>query len=182
MPVSQFGHGRFIFDPMELRSAAEGDVPEIIRMMRDFARFEELEEYFEATNEALRDVLFGAQAYVEALIAEEAGTHAGYALFYPNYTTFRGQKGFYLEDLYIAPEFRGRGLGEAFLREIARRGSKRGFKRIDLQVLDWNAPAIGFYQRLGADRDDAERHFKFTDEAFARLAAGYQPAVRIFLS
>ena len=157
---------------MEIRSAEEGDVPKIIRMMRDFARFEELEEYFEATDDGLRDALFGYQAYVEALIAEEDGTYAGYALFYPNYATFRGQKGYYLEDLYIASEFRGRGLGEAFLREIARRGLRRGFKRIDFQVLEWNAPAIGFYQRLGADRDDTERHFKFTDEAFARLAAG----------
>jgi ribosomal protein S18 acetylase RimI-like enzyme len=157
---------------MEIRSAKEGDVPEIIRMMRDFARLEELEEYFEATVDGLREALFGPQAYVEVLVAVENDAFAGYALFYPNYTSFRGQKGYYLEDLYVDPEFRGRKLGEAFLREIARRGSKRGFKRIDFQVLEWNVPAIGFYEKLGADRDDTERHFKFTDEAFARLAAG----------
>lgn len=157
---------------MEIRKAEERDVPEITRMMRDFARFEELEEYFEATDEPLRDVLFGPGAYVEALVAEENGTCSGYALYYPNYASFRGQKGYYLEDLYVAAEFRGRGVGEAFLREIARRGSQRGFKRIDFQVLEWNAPAIGFYERLGAHRDETERHFKFTDEAFASLAAG----------
>ena len=139
-------------------------------MMRDFARFEELEEYFEATEDHLHDVLFGPAAYVEALVAEENGTCAGYALYYPNYASFRGQKGLYLEDLYVAAEFRGLGVGEAFLREIARHGSQRGFKRIDFQVLEWNAPAIGFYEKLGAHRDEAERHFKFTDEAFARLA------------
>lgn len=157
---------------MEIRSATVGDVPEIIRMMRDFARFEELEEYFEATDEALRDALFSPNAYIEVLVAVENDTFAGYALFYPNYASFRGQKGYYLEDLYVDPEFRGRKLGEAFLREIARRGSEKGFKRIDFQVLEWNAPAIGFYKKFGADRDDTERHFKFTDEAFARLAAG----------
>ena len=139
-------------------------------MMRDFARFEELEEYFEANEEHLRDVLFGPQAYVEALVAEESGKYAGYALFYPNYASFRGQKGYYLEDLYVAAEFRGSGLGEAFLQQIARRGSERGYKRIDFQVLEWNAPAIGFYEKLGARRHDTERHFKFTDEAFVRLA------------
>ena len=155
---------------MDIRGAEERDVAEIIRMMRDFARFEELEEYFEATEERLRDVLFGPDRFVETLIAEEGGTVAGYALFYPNYASFRGQKGYYLEDLYVAPEFRGRGLGEAFLREIARRGSQRGFERIDFQVLEWNAPAIGFYEKLGAVRDESERHFKFTDSAFARLA------------
>ncbi len=157
---------------MEIRSAVEVDVPEILRMMRDFARFEGLEEYFEATDDGLRDALFGPQAHVEVLVAVEDDAFSGYALFYPNYASFRGQKGYYLEDLYVDPEFRGRKLGEAFLREIARRGSMRGFKRIDFQVLEWNMPAIGFYEKLGADRDDTERHFKFTDEAFARLAAG----------
>ena len=157
---------------MEIRIVEERDVPEIIRMMRDFARFEGLQEFFEATEDNLNDALFGTGAYVEALVAEEDGAYAGYALFYPNYATFRGQKGYYLEDLYVSPEFRGRRVGEAFLREIARRGSQRGFKRIDFQVLEWNAPAIGFYEKLGAARDEAERHFKFTDEAFARLAAG----------
>ena len=81
-------------------------------MMRDFARFEELEEYFEATEDHLHDVLFGPAAYVEALVAEENGTCAGYALYYPNYASFRGQKGLYLEDLYVAAEFRGLGVGE----------------------------------------------------------------------
>ena len=113
-----------------------------------------------------------APGLLEALVAEENGTCSGYALYYPNYASFRGQKGYYLEDLYVAAEFRGRGVGEAFLREIARRGSQRGFKRIDFQVLGWNAPAIGFYERLGAHRDETERHFKFTDVAFAQLAAG----------
>ena len=155
---------------MKIRMAEEQDISEIIRMMRDFARFEELEENFEADEEHLRDVLFGPQAYVEAFVAEEGGKYAGYALFYPNYASFRGQKGYYLEDLYVASEFRGHGLGEAFLRQIACRGSERGFRRIDFQVLEWNAPAIGFYGKLGARRDDTERHFKFTDEAFVRLA------------
>lgn len=155
---------------MKIREADDRDVSEIIRMMQDFAKFEDLEEYFWANDEHLRDVLFGPEAYVEALIAEKDGKYAGYALFYPNYASFRGQKGYYLEDLYVASEFRGHGLGEAFLRRVARRGAARGFERIDFQVLEWNAPAVGFYERLGAQRDDKERHFKFTEEAFAQLA------------
>jgi ribosomal protein S18 acetylase RimI-like enzyme len=155
---------------MNIREAEDRDVSEIIRMMRDFARFEELEEYFEATEGELRDALFGPEAFVEAFVAEEGGRYAGYALFYPNYASFRGQKGYYLEDLYVASEFRGSGLGETFLRQIARRGAASGFSRIDFQVLEWNAPAIGFYEKLGAHRDDTERHFKFTDEAFLLLA------------
>ena len=146
-------------------------MPAVIKVFGGVARFEELEEYFEATDDILRDALFGPHAYIEVLVAAENDIFAGYALFYPSYASFRGQKGHYLEDLYVDPEFRGRKLGEAFLREIACRGSERGFKRIDFQVLEWNAPAIGFYEKLGADRDDTERHFKFTDEAFARLAA-----------
>lgn len=157
---------------MKIREAEERDISGIILMMREFSRFEHLEKYFEANDEQLRDVLFGPEAFVEALVAEGRGNYAGYALFYPNYASFRGQRGYYLEDLYITAEARGSGLGEAFLRQIARRGSARGFKRIDFQVLDWNDPAIRFYEKLGAYRDDTERHFKFTDDSFARLAAG----------
>ncbi len=157
---------------MKIREAEERDVSKIIHMMRDFAKFEKLEKYFEAEDRHLMPVLFGPQAYVEALVAEHGGKYAGYALFYPNYASFRGQKGYYLEDLYVAAEFRGSGLGEAFLRHIARKGADRGFYRIDFQVLEWNTPAIGFYEKLGALRDETERHFKFTDEAFAHLAEG----------
>jgi len=145
-------------------------VEAILKLMRDFAAFEKLEQYFEATEERLRDALFGKDAVAEALIAESEAVPAGYAIFYPNFATFRGQKGYYLEDLYVGPAFRGRGVGEALIRRIAEKGRDRGFERIDFQVLEWNESAIRFYERLGAHRDDSERHFKFTDDAFRRLA------------
>ena len=167
---SLFGRGRFIFVRMGIRDAAGADIPAIIGMMRDFAEFEKLGQYFEATEERLRDALFGDDAVAEALVAEEGSARAGYAIFFPYFASFRGQKGYYLEDLYVDPAFRGKGVGEALLRRIAAKGRERGFERIDFQVLEWNGPAIRFYERLGARRDETERHFKFTDEAFRRLA------------
>ena len=155
---------------MKIREANESDVAAILKLMRDFAAFEKLEQYFEATENKLRDALVGPNVVAEALFADSGGTPAGYAIFFPYFATFRGQKGYYLEDLYVDPAFRGTGVGEAMIRRIAAKGRERGFERIDFQVLEWNAPAIRFYEKLGAERDDTERHFKFTDEAFQRLA------------
>ena len=157
---------------MEIREVGEQDIPAILRMMRDFAAFEDLEQYFEATEETLRDALFGGGAVAEALMAESAGAPTGYAIFFPYFASFRGQKGYYLEDLYVDPAFRGRGVGEGLLRRIAAKGHERGFQRIDFQVLEWNTAAIRFYGKLGAERDDTERHFKFTDAAYRALAGG----------
>lgn len=141
-------------------------------MIRNFARFEKLEEYLEVTELSLAEAMFGPGGYVEVMVAEAENEFAGYALFYPNFSSFRGQRGYFLEDLYVDQRFRGQGIGEAFLREIARRGAERKIKRIDFQVLVWNELAIGFYEKLGAVRDDEDRHFKFTDDAFGRLAEG----------
>ena len=170
MPVSHFGRGRFIFIRMEIREANDSDVAAILKLMRDFASFEKLEQYFEATEERMREALFGIDAVAQALLAESNGVPAGYAIFFPYFATFRGQKGYYLEDLYVDPAFRGAGVGEAMIRRIAAKGRERGFERMDFQVLEWNSRAIRFYEKLGAERDDSERHFKFTDDAFRRLA------------
>lgn len=157
---------------MEIREATAADLAAIVNMMRDFAAFEKLEQYFEATEDKIRDALFGRDAVAEALFADSHGVAAGYAVFFPYFATFRGQKGYYLEDLYVDPAFRGKGVGEAMIRRIAAKGHERGFQRIDFQVLEWNESAIRFYEKLGAHRDHTERHFKFTDEAFRRLAGG----------
>jgi ribosomal protein S18 acetylase RimI-like enzyme len=153
-----------------IRDVTPNDVPIITALMRDFAEFEELTAYFEATADQLAAVMFGEQAFVNGLVDEENGEVIAYALFYPNYATFRGQRGMYLEDLYISPAHRGNGIGEAIIRKIAQVAKAQGCKRIDFQVLEWNQPAIGFYKRLGADREDTERHFKFTDAAFEELS------------
>jgi ribosomal protein S18 acetylase RimI-like enzyme len=155
---------------MNIRPAIPADTPGIISLMRDFAEFEKLLEYFEITDKRLSDILFGDEPFAKCLVAEDEDKLAAYAIFYPNFATFRGQLGIYLEDLYISPEHRGQGIGEKMLREIAKIAVARGLERIDFQVLDWNKPAIDFYVKHGAVRDDTERHFKFTDKAFRKLA------------
>lgn len=154
---------------MNILRATIEHIPAILRMMREFAEFEKLDRQFEATQDRLAAALFGESSVAEALVAVDGTEFAGYAVFYPNFATFRGQRGFYLEDLYIRPEYRGRGLGESFLGEIARIGLARGYERIDFNVLDWNEPAIAFYKKLGAVHDPDDLHFKLTDEAFKAL-------------
>ena len=157
---------------MEIRSITQADVPGVVKLMRDFAKFENLADYCEITEAKLHDALFGRSSFVEAAVVvdEQLGV-IGYAIFYPHFASFRGQTGFYLEDIYIDDKFRKQGLGEKMIRAIARLAAERGFERIDFQVLDWNTPAVNFYLKLGAGRDDSERHFKFTDDAFRSLAS-----------
>jgi ribosomal protein S18 acetylase RimI-like enzyme len=154
---------------IQIRRPVEGEIPKIIGLMRDFAEFEGLSEYLTITEEVLSRALFGDNSFVELLVASDGDLFVGYAIFYPHFSSFRGQSGYYLEDIYIDKVFRGRGVGEAMLREIARMGKDRGFERIDFQVLEWNESAIAFYKDLGAVSDDDERHYKFTDDAFIRL-------------
>lgn len=153
----------------QIEIAQEKNVPQIVAMLRDFAEFEKLSEFCEVTEESLTDAMFGENACVEGLVAFDAEKPIGYALFYENFSSFRGQRGFYLEDLYVETEYRGQKIGEAFLKRIAQIGKSRNFKRIDFQVLEWNEPAVKFYEKLGAIKDSEERHFKFTDAAFEKL-------------
>lgn len=154
----------------QIEIAEEKDIPQIVEMLREFAAFENLSEFCEVTVENLTDAMFGANHCVEGLLAFDAEKNPiGYALFYENFASFRGQRGFYLEDLYVKNEYRGRKIGEAFLRKIAQIAASRNFKRIDFMVLDWNEAAIKFYGKLGAEKDESERHFRFTDAAFEKL-------------
>lgn len=154
---------------MNILSAKIEHIPAILGLLREFAEFEKLERYFEVDEERLAAALFGVGRVAEALIGIDGDEPAGYAVYYPNFATFRGQRGFYLEDLYVRTKFRGRGLGGKLLGEIARIGRARGYDRIDFNVLDWNEAAIGFYKRLGAVHDPEDLHFKFTDKAFLEL-------------
>lgn len=155
---------------MKIKNATPENIPQIYALMRAFAEYENLLEFFETTEERLKIALFGETKVAEAILAFDGERAVAYAVFFPCLATFRGQRGIYLEDIFITKDFRGRGLGEMMLRYIAKLAKKRGFERIDFQVLQWNTPAIGFYESLGAVRDDEERHFKFTDEAFQKLA------------
>ena len=105
---------------------------------------------------------------------ERSNEPFAYALYYLNFSSFRGQTGVYLEDIYIQKDFRKYGIGELMLKQIARAGKENGAVRMDFQVLDWNTPAINFYKKHGAVMDESERHFKFTDEAFERFSGSRQ--------
>ena len=153
-----------------VEKSVEKDVPQIIEMLREFAEFENLSEFCKITEEILRDSMFGARSCVEGLTAFDGDAPIGYALFYENFASFRGQRGIYLEDIYIRPNNRGRGVGEIMLKHLAQIGKIRGCQRIDFQVLEWNEPAVKFYEKLGAQMDADERHFRFVDEAFEELS------------
>lgn len=157
---------------MEIRiaKATEADIPTIVEMLREFAGFLDLERYIEVTEKRLFEAMFGEHAFVDGLMAFDGEKAVAYAIFFPAFTSFRGQRGFFLEDIYIRPEYRRHNLGEKMLCEIARMAKARGFERIDFHVLEDNHSAIRFYEKHGAERDDAERHFKFIGEAFQRLA------------
>ncbi|MEO6654657.1 MAG: GNAT family N-acetyltransferase [Pyrinomonadaceae bacterium] len=155
----------------KIRSLQPADLASVVSLMREFASFENLSDFCTVTVERLDAAMFGDDAVVEGLIAFDDQIPVAYALFYPNFSSFRGQRGLYLEDIYINDKYRGIGLGENMVKEIARMAASRGFERIDFLVLDWNTPAVKFYNKLGAIRDGEERHFKFTDEAFIKLAS-----------
>ena len=155
---------------IRLAKAAPENIPQIIELMREFAEYEKLLDSFEVTGERLKTALFGDGKVADAILAFDGETALAYAIFFPNLATFRGQRGIYLEDIFITKAARGRGLGRIMLKHLAKIAEERGFERIDFQVLKWNASAIEFYEGLGAVRDDEERHFKFTDEAFKNLA------------
>lgn len=156
---------------LSIKNVERGDLGQIVELVREFAAFEKLSEFCQITEGRLESAMFGSDAVVEGLIALDGERAIGYALFFPNFSSFRGHRGFYIDDIYINVDYRGKGIGERMLKQIARMAKKRGFERIDFLVLEWNTPAVKFYEKLGALRDPDERHFKFTDEAFLRLQA-----------
>jgi GNAT superfamily N-acetyltransferase len=154
----------------QIRNANESDVPLIHQFIRDLADYEQLAHVVVATDEQLRATLFGSTPYAEVIIAEEDGTPAGFALFFHNYSTFLAQRGIYLEDLFVKPEFRGRGYGKALLARLAQIARERHCGRVEWAVLDWNEPSIAFYESLGARKMDEWHTFRLTGPALERLA------------
>ena len=152
-----------------IRPAAPADVPTIARLIRALAEYERLADHVVLDEADLRDHLFGPRPYCEALIAEDGGTPVGFALFFHNYSTFRGKPGVYLEDLFVYPEYRGRGHGKELLSALAKLALERGCCRLEWSVLNWNEPAIGFYKSLGAVPMDEWTVYRVTGEALERL-------------
>jgi GNAT superfamily N-acetyltransferase len=145
-------------------------VPLILRFIRDLAIYEKLEHKVIATEEAVRRTLFGSPRFAEVIFAEVDGEEAGFALFFHNYSTFLGQPGIYLEDLFVKPEMRGHGIGKALLAYLARLAKERGCGRLEWAVLDWNTPSINFYKSLGAVPLSDWIVFRLTGEALEKLA------------
>jgi GNAT superfamily N-acetyltransferase len=157
-----------------IRSATEEDVPLILTFIRDLARYEKLEHEVVATAETLRATLFGQPRFAEVLFGEEDGQPVAFALFFHNYSTFVGRPGLYLEDVFVRPEFRGRGYGKAMLARLASIAVERNCGRFEWAVLDWNTPAIAFYESLGARAVDEWTIFRMTGAALRKLAAQNQ--------
>lgn len=135
---------------MSVRDANSADIPTILRFIQELAEYEKLPDEAKATEEDLQRTLFGPRPYAEVLIAEEGQTPVGFALFFHNYSTWQGKPGIYLEDLYVQPRARGLGLGKELLIRLAQLTHERGCGRLEWSVLDWNRPAIDFYESLGA--------------------------------
>jgi GNAT superfamily N-acetyltransferase len=156
-----------------IRPAAPADVPVIHGLIRELAEYEKAPEEAVATEEQLREALFGERPAVYAHMAVDEGTGepVGFAMWFLNFSTWRGVHGIYLEDLYVRPEARGGGHGRALLTELARICVERGYQRLEWSVLDWNEPAIGFYQALGARPQDEWTVFRLTDEALTSLGS-----------
>lgn len=154
-----------------LRIATDADVPLIRELIEGLAEYERLRHECVATDDLLRRTLFGATPFAEVVIAEWEGAPAGFALFFHNYSTFLARPGIYLEDLFVRPEHRARGVGKALLQHLASLAVARGCGRLEWSVLDWNVDAIGFYEKLGARPQDEWTVYRVSGEALTRLAA-----------
>ncbi|GHB79835.1 N-acetyltransferase [Streptomyces cirratus] len=154
-----------------IRNAVEADVPVIRSMIRELAEYERVPHEARATEEQLREALFGERPAAFAHVAEtEEGEAVGFSLWFLSFSTWRGVHGIYLEDLYVRPGARGGGYGKALLAELARICGERGYERLEWSVLKWNEPTIAFYEALGARPQDEWTVYRLTDGALAGLA------------
>ena len=156
---------------LSIRPATPDDLPLIAQFIRDLADYEKLAHEVRFDEATLGEKLFGARPYAEVVIGELDGAPQGFALFFHNFSTFEGRPGIYLEDLFVRPEARGSGLGKALLAHLAGLVVARDCARLEWSVLDWNAPAIGFYQSLGAKLMDEWTVMRVDGDALTSLAA-----------
>ena len=155
---------------LTLTIATEPDVPHILTFIKALAEYERMADQVVATEEGLRATLFGPRPYAECVIARWNGEPAGFALFFHNYSTFLGRPGVYLEDLFVKPELRGKGVGRSLLQYLAGVALDRNCGRLEWTVLDWNESAIGFYKSLGAEPLEEWTIFRLKGDALKRLA------------
>jgi GNAT superfamily N-acetyltransferase len=154
-----------------IEPATRRDLPVILSLIKGLAEYERLSHEVVATEEGLRDSLFGARRTAEVLLGYAGTEPAGFAVFFHNYSTFLGRPGIYLEDLFVVPKWQRRGLGTQLLRYVAHIAVERKCGRLEWSVLDWNEPAIGFYKKLGARAMDEWTVYRVTGDALTRLAS-----------
>ncbi len=158
-------------EPLRITPATPEDVPAILGLITALADYERLAHEVVADEAAIHRSLFGDRPVAEAVIAREGAATVGFALFFHNYSTFLGRPGIYLEDLFVLPEYRGRGYGRALLSHLARIAVERQCGRMEWSVLKWNTPAIGFYESLGAKPMDEWTVYRLTGDALAKTAS-----------
>jgi GNAT superfamily N-acetyltransferase len=157
---------------LRIELATEPDIPAIVRLVRQLAEYEKLTHAMLSCDEDFRKALFGPDRMADALMAFADDAAVGFALYFYNFSTFLGKRGIYLEDLYVEPEYRGRGIGSALLRRLAQIAKDENCGRMEWSVLTWNQPSIDFYHRLGAVTLDDWRTFRLTGQPLERLADG----------
>lgn len=155
---------------LTIRPATGRDVALILDFIRELAEYERLSHEVVATEGSIREALFGERPFAEVLLAFAGDEPAGFALFFHNFSTFLGQSGLYLEDLFVRPEHRGAGFGRELLIRLARLAVERGCGRLEWSVLDWNEPSIGFYESLGAAAMDDWTVYRLTGGSLEQLA------------
>ncbi|MFZ0454021.1 MAG: GNAT family N-acetyltransferase [Ignavibacteriaceae bacterium] len=153
-------------DKISIRESNVNDIPLIFDFIKELAEYEKLSGDVTATKEILRDSLFGQNKYAEVLIAEFEGKPAGQVLFFHNFSTFKGRPGIYIEDIYVKPQFRGKGIGKALLNNIKDLGKKRNCGRVEWVVLNWNESAIKFYEKIGAVQMNDWTTFRLSEDKF----------------
>jgi GNAT superfamily N-acetyltransferase len=158
--------------PLDIRivPARESDVPIVYSLIQRLAEYERLSHELEATEDGIREAMFGEWPIIEVLLAYVGPEVAGYALFFHNFSTFAGRRGLYLEDLFVLPEHRGRGIGKRLLSHLAKLAVERRCARMEWAVLDWNESAIRFYKSIGAVPMDEWTTYRITGDALDRLA------------
>ena len=157
-------------DRVRIEPATDRDVPVLLSLIQSLADYERLSHQVVATEARLRESLFGERPAAEAAIAYADGRHAGYAVWFHTFSTFIGKRGLYLEDVFVLPEFRGRGIGRALLGHVAQVAVARDCGRLEWAVLDWNEPAIGFYRRIGAGPVEGWSIFRIMGDPLQALA------------
>jgi GNAT superfamily N-acetyltransferase len=156
---------------LKIERATEQDIPAIVRLVRQLAEYEKLEHAMVSREHDFRKALFGPQRNVDALMAFADDAAVGLALYFYTFSTFQGRRGIYLEDIYVEPEYRGRGIGSALLKRLSKIAKEEDCARMEWSVLTWNQPSIDFYHRLGAVTLDDWRIFRLTGEALDRLSS-----------